>query len=232
MSIILQQTSRTQNSVTFSISGITNDRMTYVWMPMMSSNGQWVSLSSAYSLGYVKSFSTTSNTNGSITVEFYQSDANEYKVWQFYVANYSGGSATETSEMLNTILKFEYENTSTKHSGSSVDVTVDDLRQLNLFGVYIFDWIIYSEGGASYYPLKNASSGDPILAKYLVLPAQNIYNAANKLTSSYYNSLSNRTTIKNYLSDIINNASSGSAFYADYFNNIKSAINNFNCKTT
>lgn len=233
MSIILTQTDRTENSVTFSISGVTGDRKTYVWMPMMSTNGQWISLSDAYSLSYIKDFSTTDDRNGEITVTFYSEDAEEYKVWQFYVYNYVGSDVTDASEMLNTILYFDYDYSSTKYPGDTIDITVNDLRRINLFAMYIYAWIIWEdEEGCQYYPLDDADSGYSILADYLVLPAQNIYNAANYLSSSYYNYLSDRSYIKSIMSDITDNCYSGSPFYAEYFNNIKYAINNFNLETT
>ena len=225
MAITLQQTGRTTTSVTFSISGITGDRQTYIWLPMLGGSNKWTTLSAAYSLGYVSSYSATDSYNGNITVNFYSRDTEIYKVWEFYVYNYANGNPTESSNILDTVLAFQYDNALTKSTGGNIDITVNDMRRINLFASYMDSWI--NNGTGTYYPLTSNVKGDSIFAVYLTQPARNIYNTAYNLGSTR---LPNRSSILNYTGNILDYVSSGATFRASYFNNIRDAINNFNMR--
>lgn len=224
MAINLTQTDRTATSVTFDVDGITDDRQTFIWIPdPLIDGGDWLTLSDAYSLDFIQSYSTSGGVNGTITVNFYASDTLEFKVWEFFVCNYVGGSPTDTSEVLDTILKFEWDNEATKYTGDDFDVTVSDLIRLNNFSSYMNAWIAFGDG--LYYDLEGIESGDDFWNGYFLLPAQNIYDTADYLSSS---TLSTRSAILALVGDVINNTATGEMCYASDFNAIKAAINSFN----
>jgi hypothetical protein len=233
MAITLQQIDRTELSVTFSVSGITNDRATFIWIPdPLIEGGGWLSLDPLKSTNiydFIDSSYSTNPTNGDITVYLYPENVLLFPIWEFVVINYIGEEAGIQSEILDTIVKFDYENTNTKSIGNSIDITVADLRKINLIGSYIDSWINLGEG--TYYPLNGVTNGDRMFADYLLLPTQNIHDTATALTST---KLPDRTFILAWLHAILNGATglphlqSGEKVYATYFNNIKNAINNFN----
>ena len=220
--INLTQTARTATSVTFSVSGITDDRQTFIWMPLLGTP-DWITLATAYSLGYISSYSASGGNNGTITVNFYASDTVEFKVWEFQVGNFISGNPTAWSSVLDAILKFEWDGAATKYTGNDIDITVDDLRRLNNFGSYINAWIIGGEG--SYWDLVGIVTGDGLWNEYIRLPIQNIHDTAYGLSSSI---LANRSNILSDTSNILDLVYEGEECYALYFNDIKSAINNFN----
>ena len=175
MAVTLQQTGRTATSVSFSVSGITADRQTYIWAVQRQ---EWMTLPDAKSAGYVASYYTFGGDNGTISVNFDVFSVQEYKVWQFVVCNTENGSITETSDILNTVLKFEYDNALTKTAGNTIDITVDDMKRLNLFALYMRSWVLDEE--SQYYPLDGVAAGEDIDADYLVLPADNIREGASR----------------------------------------------------
>lgn len=222
MSVTLQQTGRTKTGVSFSVNGITGDRSTYIWIAQRQ---KWLTLSDAKSAGYIASYYTFGGDNGTISVNLDVLSVQEYKVWQFQVHNVVDGTTTESSGVLNTVLKFEYDNTQTKVAGNTLDVTVSDMKRLNLFALYIRSWILDEE--SQYYALENVAEGDDIHAVYLSICGSNILDAASSQTTS---TLPNKSEIISLSSEISNNVESGAEAKAEYFNKIRDAINNFNMR--
>lgn len=224
----VSQTGRTTNSVTITVSGITSgDRATYIWLPDLQS---WSTLWDAKSAGYVSDIEVVNlnNNNGDIKVILGSKYLNAgYKCVDLKVENRSA----DTNELmqwivLTTILEFKYDKSYPKYAGKDIDITVSDMREINLFGAYIGSWIGSVVG--EYYPFDGITTGDTIYHYYLKLPAQNISNAALKayqkgnLSSSLYD------FVNEYTSYIINDCVSGADFKALFFNGISYAINGFN----
>lgn len=223
MAITLTQTGRTATSVTFSISGIANQwsqRQTWIWNTIRR---EWVTLQTACSEGLISSYSAEGDPNGSITVTANRQYAAEYKVWQFRVQEMLDGTTVSSSNVLNTILKFKFEKSARKSPDAPLDITVKDLQNFNFFGSYIDSWI--NNGQGSYWILDSVSSGDPILADYLYLPAEHIYNAASAINSSNF---PYREGVKAFARKVLDNVYSGAIVTADCFNGLMNAINNFN----
>lgn len=226
------QVNRSTNSVTVNVSGITEgDRQTYVWITntiLDSTDGVWYSLQKAKNYGYISDFEVTdiNANNGDITIYIPDKYAKEYKVWDIKVENINTSDG-DFWIVLNTVLGFEYDNSFPKYAGDTIDITVNDMQQINLFGGYIDSWI--NSGDGIYYPLDDVFEGDSVFAEYFVTPSQNIWNTAynnRDLLGGYYN------VVWNYTSDIVDNCVSGADFKALWFNGILYAINNFNMSYT
>ena len=144
------------------------------------------------------------------------------------VSNVKSDSGTKIkSTNFYAVLKFEYERSFPKYLGNEIDITVNDMKKINLFGLWIDYWIMRGEG--FHYTLDNVMSGDSIYYEYLWQPAQNILNAANSLDGlkgAY------RTMVIDYTTPIVNNCVQGADFKALYFNGILYAINCFNLSVT
>lgn len=218
------QVGRTANSVTINVSGIdygTGSRQTLIYIPKVE---DWYSLSEAKALGLIDDYevSAVDSANGDITVYFFQEDIETNKVWQFEIAHIkaSGGYAFA---YLNAVLGFYYDGASVKYSGNMIDITVDDMKSINLFGAYIGGWI--GETDALYYPLEDVEKGDIINAEYVYQPAENILLTAQKRVNELGTAYADIYTDMNYVYD---DCASGGDFKADYFNKLADAINNFN----
>ena len=232
------QVGRDTNGVTINVSGITKgDRQTYIWIPgilLNSNDGDWFTLQSARDRGYVTGIYVADYTtnNGDITVWVSEEYYSEIKVIDLYVMN--GINIGESNQviyselMIPTILDFEYENSRTKVSGADIDITISDLRDLNLFGFFLDHWVYGGTESGYYYPLDDVFVGDDIYADYLRQPADLIYETA--YNCDYIGS--NYSKIYTYTRDIINNCVSGADFKASWFNNIAEAIRNFNLSIT
>lgn len=218
----VKQVDREVNSVTINISGMTEgDRRTSVWMP---DNGEWFTLQEAKANGYISDFyvADLNDNNGDITVVMPYDYYKEYKVVDIKVENVNTQSG-DSWVMLNAVLKFEYENSQTKSPGNDIDITVADMKAINLFGRYINYWLNVGDG--LYYSLEGVDVGDAIFADYLSRPAQNILDAAydnSGFLGTYYSAINRKT------SNIVDNCVSGADFKASFFNNIADAINSFN----
>ena len=242
----VSQVNRTTNSVTINVSGITQgNRQTYIWIPgdvLNSNNGKWYTLQKAKSYGYISGYDVVSYESNNGDIRIYVSD--EYlevghRAVDVTVINLPDGYVSSgvrdddidnalTWIYLTFVLDFNYENSFPKLAGEEIDITVNDLREINLFGVDIYNFVMGSTNG-EYYPLSSADKGDKIKAEYLRLPAQNIWNTAynkRELLGDYY------MVVWNYTSDIIDNCVSGADFKALWFNGILYAIRNFNLSCT
>lgn len=222
----VEQVGKKTNQVTIRISGITEgDRQTHIGIPKQILNpnaDEWMTLSTAQTNGYITFVTDLNANNGDITVTFNKKylDLGVRRA-KFKVANVNTEYGGEI--WITTFLKFEYANTFPKVSGEDIDITVKDLREINLFSRDISVGIGGFEYG--YYPLNGVSAGDSIFAEYLSAPANNLLTATDYcpyLPSAYY------TIINNYTSNIIKNCKSGAYFKADYFNEMLYAINSFN----
>lgn len=225
----VSQVGRTKNSVTINVSGITQgDRQTYIWIPgklFNSDNGEWYTLQNAKNAGYISDFYVADLTanNGDITVYMSSSYLSAgFRVVDFNVKNVNNPSG-DSWIAVSTILKFEYNYSFPKYQGEEIDITITDMKEINLFGSYINSWV--GGGTGWYWYLDGVMPGDNIYAYYLKDPAQNILNAAyncSYLTGGYY------TMVCDYTTPIVNNCVSGADFKALYFNGILYAINSFN----
>jgi hypothetical protein len=221
MAITLRQIGGDIDTVRFSVSGIANDRQTYIWIWQQE---DWIALDDAWKRGYISSYSTALGNNGVIAVvPDSASIASGHKLWAFYVANVKDGVTTETSEVLYTVLGFEYDGEAEKYAGGEVDITINDLQNINRFGEKL-SYFIAKNDETEYYPLGDVRPGDVIFADYIVLPAQNILAAAKSCSTA---KLSNRADIISMMNNIVDNVRSGSEFKAEYFNDLKDCINNF-----
>lgn len=182
MAIRMQQQDKTPTSVTIQVLGITGDRQTYIWVPTLTQSNKWMTLSDAFYEGRIAGYSVGGAENEEITVEMIPSDADRYKVWDFYVNDITG-NGTYTSDTLHTVLGFEYENAPEKHRGEPIDITRKDLRALNYIGRSIDIWI--NRGNGDYYfPFDEDNGEEPLYAEYLAAPANYIWNCANNFKSN------------------------------------------------
>jgi hypothetical protein len=233
--LTVTQVGRTTNSITINVSGITQgDRQTFVWIEYSSKKYDWFKLDVAYTKGYISDYTPKAadnpSSNGNITITFKNSYW-PYKVAFIKVANVNT-TAGDKEIQIKTVFKFEYDNSSTKYSGNDIDITVADMRRINLFGSDI-DTLISGnkpeDGGGSYYALTSVGSGDSIFADYLNLPAQHILNASivepDLIGESY-------SKVYSCARNVANNCVSGADFKAKFFNDIADAINNFNLTCT
>lgn len=221
------QVGRTANSVTINVSGIdygTGSRQTEIYIPKEK---EWYSLSDAKASGFIDDYevSALDSANGDITVYFFQEDIETNKVWKFEIAHIkaSGGYAFA---YLNAVLGFYYEGTPVKYSGNMIDITVDDMKSINLFSAYMGGWI--GETDALYYPLEDVEKGDIIAAEYVYQPAENILSAAENAESKPDCFIASYADIVTDMEYVYDDCASGEYFKADYFNKLADAINNFN----
>jgi hypothetical protein len=237
----VKQVGRTTNSVTINVSGITEgNRQTYIWMPstiLNSSSGDWLTLSSAATKGYVTSIVTDFETNnGDITVVLPAKYYKDFKVVQFEVHNVDTKSG-DSAIFISTILKFEFENNpdGKKVSGEAIDITVNDLKEINKFGWNIAYWMCNDKNGKPthdglHYTLAGVVSGDPIYAFYMSQPASNIAYAADFNIAHFVGTSYDAVYTNSY--NVSKRCVSGADFKALYFNQIKDAINYFNLTVT
>ena len=223
--LTVAQVGRSCNSITVRVSGITEgDRETSVYVPAA---GERLTLQQAKEYGFVSDFyvADLSANNGSITIEI----ADRYlscKVIKVYVKNINTSTGDKTV-LLPAVLDFEYENGFPKVTGGEIDITVLDMKEINLFGMYLDLWI----GGSDetfYYTLDGVSKGDDIYYEYLALPAQNILNAAFFAYNDYSMPSDNYDAVTVYATDIKEGCAAGADFKAQYFNDIMYAITRFN----
>lgn len=224
----VEQTGRSENSITVTVSGMTEgDRQTYIWIPdvvLGENEGALFTLAKAKSKGYIDGYDVTDfdNNNGDITVYFPDSYIQKCLLCTLIIRNIVGDSYTDMK--IETVLAFVYENTISKQSGVAIDVTVEDMRKINLFAAYIDSWI-GENAEAAYYPLEDIEAGDEIESVFLHLPAENILHACDvaidKMTSL------GAAAVPAYSGYIVNHCESGAPFEAYMFNAIRNAINNF-----
>ncbi|HYE12250.1 MAG TPA: hypothetical protein VEF53_18930 [Patescibacteria group bacterium] len=231
MAITLEQTDRTPNSVTFSVSGITDNRSTLIWHVL---NQEWITLTEAYDTLYIRNYSTSGGDNGTITVVFwdtrvglndydnelywYDSDYN-LKCWDFAVVNVSGGVNTDV-EYITTIVELFWDNTSTKLTDGDFDMTLADQIRFQWFACYMQAWIGLIDNVWSIYT-------DILYGEDMREAAQKIYDTAYGLSST---KLPNRSTVLSNMGDILDEAYKDTSVYSTHLNGIKNAINNFNLK--
>jgi len=219
------QTASTPSSVTITVEGMadSSSRQTYVWITDTIGIGDWMTLTNAAQNGYITIQTDPYVNNGDIKIGIAKA-YRDYKVWQFEVRELIDENEDYYNwVIISTILGFEYENANTKVSGEPIDITVEDLRQINLFGLYIDWWIGNVEG--VYYPLDDVNSGDDVYWFYLADPAININNAAFKWSTELGWRYS---VVASSASDIADRCTwSDVPFEALFFNEMKWAINNF-----
>lgn len=217
------QTAKTINSITITVEGIGGgDRQTSISLFPNYETGSYYTLSEAQQLGYVTDYyaSNVDYNNGNITIVFSDGYLAKHRVCKISVVNtYNGVPYGEV--VLPCSVGFEFEKASTKVVGNEIDITVKDIVNINRF---------HNESCAANtktYPaydssLENKMPGDYIYKEYLTLPINNLLNciAEYGFTESAFDSI--RTLIN------INDELSGSdSFKAEYFNNIKQAINGY-----
>lgn len=238
------QVGRDINGVTINVSGITKgDRQTYIWIPeslLNTSVGKWFTLTEARDRRYVTGIYVAdyNTNNGDITVWVSEEYYSKFKVIGLYVKN--GINIDTPNEViysqtptLYTILDFQYENSKEKVQGAEIDITVSDMRGLNLFGIDVYAWIhpdpVDDPDNYGWYPLDDVIAGDEIYADYLRAPAKLICETAYKLKDYIEPNYSN-SYIR--IMDIVNNCVSGAEFKAEWFNDIVEAIRDFNLSIT
>lgn len=226
MAVKLSQVDRSKNSVTFSVSGITTDRRTLVWVQTL---GDWVVLSEATVTDGITDIVTDGVNNGTITVYFDKAAINSgYKVWAFLVQDYSiaKGEVLSESEILYTVLLFDYENTTEKVKGEPIDLTVKDFKNMSMFAWWLYKYLgTFDRNIDEYYIYDGYGTGDVIYAEDLSRPAEHIHNAISNLT---IRDVPLRARILEYTENIIDNVMPNAEFKAEYFNDIYYAINQFN----
>jgi hypothetical protein len=226
------QYGRTKDSVTICVEGITEGaRRTTVYIPYapLNENGdRFYALDDAKLKGYINDFDTVSIdgvANGYITVTVTKEYLDyDIKCLQFKVENIET-SYGDSWVILSAIFEFQYQNAKSKSEDTEIDITVKDMQEINLFGLYIKSWI--AGGEAYYYPLEDVFSGDYIFAEYLNLPAQNMLTSIDYIITNGFG-YANAKILQSFADDIAKNCVSGSDFAAYYFNNIASIINNLN----
>ena len=235
MAIEITQTGRTATSITFSVSndGTWINRYTSIYCYAAD---DFYGLETAAQLELIDSFSTTGGLNGTITINFNTEDTVENKIWPVYVENLDGdNNSIEGTDILYCILAFSWDNSATKVIGNNFDITVNDLKRLNLIAYTMFA-LIGSGTPKSFYQFLNDHTGDSVYAVYITDAAFNIRHAiyaANGygwLVDNYNQDF--HTTSRAQLSAIITNAVTGSNIKAEYFNNLCYIINHVNLIAT
>lgn len=214
MAIRLAQVGRTTTSITFSVSGITGDRQTLIWIPFISTPA-WYTLSGAKTLGYISNYSTTSDTNGNITVNFYSSNTQNYPVWKFKVSD----DNTIWSGILFTIIKFEWDGVTTKVTGDDYDITHNDAVRFSLFASHIKSWLMNTSDSPT-----SITNGEVIVSEWL-----ESVDKINDAAEAWYGN-GGTLQIITYCAAIGNNMQSGYLPYASVYNGMSYIINNFNPK--
>ena len=224
----VEQVDRTKNSVTINVSGLTGgDRQTSVYIP--GDVDRWYTLWDAKTAGYVSNIVVADygNNNGDITIVM----SSKYlkigaKFVELEVANVNNGDDDHWVRLV-TFLKFEYHNEATngymKYSDEDIDITVEDMREINDLARTIR--MVCVDDDFLYYPLDDVASGDPILADYLKLPAQNILQSVDALGTWY-------SFVYDSVYYIVKNCKSGADFKPEFFNEMYFAINYFNLEHT
>ncbi|MBQ5851656.1 MAG: hypothetical protein IIW54_12730 [Lachnospiraceae bacterium] len=226
----VKQVGRKKNSVTINVSGITDgDRQTSVWMPadvINSSTGMYFTLQDASRYGYITSFYVASLDDANGDIEIVVSDAYLNKGYRLLDVKVEIVKNKQVVSWLNinTILGFNYEKSATKVAGEEIDITVKDMRELNLFGYYMCLWMANPEERVLYHTLEGIQKGDVIYADYMTTPAANILTALYANIANFVGI--NFSGVVEYL--VSAHVRPGDAFRAYAFNNIKSAINGFN----
>lgn len=226
MSITLVQTGKSKNSVTFSIRGITGDRRIRL-RPWGSDDG-FQNLADAQEAGMVADFAGESVTNGDMTVTFATEYADEYKVWIFWVYDFSDGTATAAAGPFYTFLQISYDKAATKKKGSPIDITVADMERITLMCYAVYHAFVDDEGG--YNDFDGITKDDAIYLMYLTDAVDQLFDATTALSAA---SLPNKSDIQDTLGTIYNDinrvdAPENKPVKAAYFNAICSAINDFN----
>lgn len=214
----------TDNSITVTISGATEigDRETKIldW-----NSDSFISLDSAKSKGYLESYTVSdfNKNNGDITLFFSDSGiAKEIRVW--YVQVVVSGDAGSDMVQLPIVLPFAFENTKTKVKGKSIDVTADDMRIITNTAYYINDFLCNAGDIISVTsPGSSAGAGDKIFAYYLQDSAKAFLNASDVFADE----LGGFAYVVGNVEDVAINCKSGTPCYADYFNRLAQAVNNF-----
>ncbi len=231
----MTQVGRTENSVTINVSGITDgDRQTYIWITNVilgTKDGSWMTLQQAKNNGYITEFYTADfdSNNGDITVVIADEYAWEYKVWDLLVENVN--TANEPV-YISTVLWFNYDNASTKMQGESIDITVSDCIRLWCFGNSLRLWIVGDGEGVDYSIIDRlymAEKGDEIFADYIRTPAQGILSSIQNVSPAIF---PNYAPCHANIQDVVNRCKSGAEFEAQFFEEIKVAINSFNISVT
>lgn len=237
----VEQVGRTTNSITINVGGITEgDRQTWVWEPK---TGEWYTLQAAEGYGYINGFDVANldDNNGDITVYIPDEYADKYKVWAITVVNLVAnktdiGTLEEARTdnawiYISTVIGFEYENEKYKKSGEKIDITVRDCLHLWYFGNYMSFWICENGEEIDYGILDclyTSDTGDEIYADYLSAPARGILEAVED--SIDY--VPNYVPVFANVNDVVDRCKSGADFEAQFFEEMRVAINNFNMSIT
>lgn len=227
----VEQTASTINTVTINVSGITDGaRSTYIGISdgkMYEDDGWWLTLRDAKDHGYIFNYEvqSTASANGYIIVTM-DDDYLDYKVIQFKVVHIKT-DGTEETVIFPAVLGFEYERSKTKRRDSEIDITVKDMREINLFGACMYSCITGEYVWAN--TLDGVYSGDPIYADYLAEPVSRMLEVVG-----YFASLGSKLTAKDLLllNDVVTYCVSDAEFKADWFNWVSHVINNCHLKLT
>lgn len=219
----LKQVGRTDTSFTFSVSGITGDRSTELWI---DEKQEFVTLSNAVEQGYIESFSADSAMNGNITIHMVPYIGKIYPVWKIIVSDLRNGTWS-VSNLLVALLRFDWDGEQTKTSGAPFDITAADADRLNLFAYQLGNACGGTYAKEAFW-FENIS-GSTFYDSIIKIPAMAIRDAANNRLT--YASLPGGETIVSNMQDIIDNVVTGETCRAKYFNNIRNALNRFNVET-
>lgn len=223
----VEQTQRTTNTVVINVSGITEGaRSTYVGFSDTKINeydSDWLTLQEAKDYGYISNFyvTSTASANGEILVTL--ADEN-YKVIQFKIVNITDDE--DRIITLPTVLEFEYDGFQTKDVGSEIDITVRDMRELNLFASCICSCTTGEDSPCE--TLDDVYAGDPIYADYLATVSSNLQKALAYTLASECDIENLTAADVQLLLRMSNDCVSGADFKADWFNTVSRVINNFN----
>lgn len=214
------QTAKTINSITVTVEGMNSgDRQTYISLYPPYAAGSYYTLSEAQQLGLITfEVANLVNNNGDIKIIFPDHYLTEHQVCKISVMNVFNG-VPYNEVIIPCSVGFDFEKASLKVAGKEIDITVGDVKKINLFcnGLYS---AYTNENPAYEYTFENITSGDYIYKEYLETPISNMLNCLMEyeLTDSGFNAIRKLISVQNGLSE-------SDSFKAEYFNNIKQAIN-------
>lgn len=222
--ITLKQTGCTEYSFTFSISGITGDRQTFLYIPEKQ---EWVTLANCVEQGYIESFEATGNPNGRITVHIVPYIAELFPVWKVEVSSYSDGK-NQMSVVLTAFTRFEWDGAEVKESGSPFDITAEDMNRLNKRGYELGE--ACGGGYAETEFWTENRRGDELYDIIMKMPAYALEMAVDWVEEE--------STLPTFMGEngseimataqyVIAEVSAGVPCYAWYFNDVKNAYNSF-----
>ena len=223
MALSITQTDRTNSSVSFSISGLWSDRKVMIWIPW---ENQWYHITEALNNNWIDTYWFSGNQNGTANIYInsdYTGD-DGFHVWDFQILGYNGSTIVQASDVLHTILKFEWDGGgANKLKDNIFNFSQDEMARMEDFIANMYYWI----GGGSEWNWTYYTNY--LYASDYVEMATKLYNTATYVTSTQ---VPNRNTIRSYMANIISFVQRGEDCKDYYFNRVAWSINNFNMTVT